>query len=48
VIAVSEKREQRTCPAGTRFISSVGELALRPGWPSMFRAYLHEEEGYRK
>jgi acetyl-CoA synthetase len=25
-----------------------GELALRPGWPSMFRAYLHEEERYRK
>ncbi|HMA81324.1 MAG TPA: acetate--CoA ligase, partial [Candidatus Binatia bacterium] len=26
----------------------VGELALRPGWPSMFRGYLHEEERYRK
>jgi acetyl-CoA synthetase len=26
----------------------VGELALRPGWPSMFRSYLHEEERYRK
>jgi acetyl-CoA synthetase len=25
-----------------------GELALRPGWPCMFRAYLHEEERYRK
>jgi acetyl-CoA synthetase len=25
-----------------------GELALRPGWPSMFRGYLHEEERYRK
>lgn len=25
-----------------------GELALRPGWPSMFRAYLHEEERYEK
>ncbi len=24
-----------------------GELALRPGWPSMFRGYLHEEERYR-
>ncbi|MDY7086898.1 MAG: acetate--CoA ligase [Actinomycetota bacterium] len=22
----------------------VGELALRPGWPSMFRGYLHEPE----
>ena len=27
---------------------SVGELALRPGWPSMMRGYLHEEERYRK
>jgi acetyl-CoA synthetase len=26
----------------------VGELALRPGWPSMFRGYLHEEERYRQ
>ena len=25
-----------------------GELALRPGWPSMFRAYLHDEERYRR
>jgi acetyl-CoA synthetase len=25
-----------------------GELALRPGWPSMFRGYLKEEERYRK
>ena len=25
-----------------------GQLALRSGWPSMFRAYLHEEERYRK
>jgi acetyl-CoA synthetase len=27
---------------------AVGQLALRPGWPSMFRGYLHEEERYRK
>ena len=25
-----------------------GELALKPGWPSMFRAYLHDDERYRK
>ncbi len=25
-----------------------GELALRPGWPSMFRGYLGEEERYRR
>ena len=26
----------------------MGELALRAGWPSMFRGYLHEEERYRR
>jgi acetyl-CoA synthetase len=25
-----------------------GELALRPGWPSMFRGYLHDEARYRR
>jgi acetyl-CoA synthetase len=25
-----------------------GELALRPGWPSMFRGYLHEDERYER
>ena len=25
-----------------------GELALRPGWPSMFRGYLHDDEQYHK
>ncbi len=24
-----------------------GELALRPGWPSMFRGYLHDDDRYR-
>jgi acetyl-CoA synthetase len=27
---------------------TVGELALRPGWPSMFRAYLNEPERYAR
>jgi len=27
---------------------TAGELALRPGWPSMFRGYLNEPEHYRK
>lgn len=27
---------------------ALGELALRPGWPSMMRGYLGEEERYRK
>jgi acetyl-CoA synthetase len=26
----------------------AGELALKPGWPSMFRAYLNEEDRYRR
>jgi acetyl-CoA synthetase len=26
----------------------MGELALRPGWPSMMRGYLNEDERYRK
>jgi acetyl-CoA synthetase len=41
-------------PAGERRVEVVGEpdvqgeLALRPGWPSMFRGYWREEERYRK
>lgn len=27
---------------------TMGELALRPGWPSMMRTYLHEDARYRK
>jgi acetyl-CoA synthetase len=27
---------------------TVGELALRPGWPSMFRGYLHDGARYAK
>jgi len=27
---------------------TMGELALRPGWPSMFRGYLGQDERYRK
>jgi acetyl-CoA synthetase len=27
---------------------AVGELALRPGWPSMFRGYLDDEARYRQ
>lgn len=29
-------------------VGKVGELALRPGWPSMMRAYLHEQARYDK
>jgi acetyl-CoA synthetase len=38
---------------GTQTVEPVGpevegELALRPGWPSMFRGYLHDEERYKE
>ncbi|KFE36196.1 acetate--CoA ligase [Thioclava atlantica] len=33
----------RDCGTG-----EIGELALRPGWPSMMRTYLHEEARYEK
>ena len=29
-------------------IGEVGELALRPGWPSIMRAYLNEQERFEK
>jgi acetyl-CoA synthetase len=37
-------------PGGVRELGAgeVGQLALRPGWPSMFRGYLHEDERYAK
>ncbi len=28
--------------------NKIGELALKAGWPSMFRGYLHDEERYQK
>jgi acetyl-CoA synthetase len=42
---------RRTADGGVeevRGAGATGELALRPGWPSMFRGYLGEEERYRK
>jgi acetyl-CoA synthetase len=42
---------RRTADGGVELISEPdiqGELALRPGWPSMFRAYWNEPERYRK
>ena len=36
--------ETTTIPAAP---NEEGDLALRPGWPSMFRGYLHDEERYR-
>jgi acetyl-CoA synthetase len=42
---------QRTADGGVTEIAEPdvqGELALRPGWPSMFRGYLGEENRYRR
>jgi acetyl-CoA synthetase len=42
---------RRTADGGASVIDTPnveGELALRPGWPSMFRGYLGEPERYRK
>jgi acetyl-CoA synthetase len=38
-------RDGRAVEAGA---GEQGELALRPGWPSMFRGYLGQEERYRR
>ena len=41
----------RRTQAGVDVVDAAGEqgeLALRPGWPSMFRAYLHEPDRYRE
>ena len=35
------------CAEQVHDADSEGELALRPGWPSMFRGYLNEDERYR-
>jgi acetyl-CoA synthetase len=45
--AIVERREGGTVREITEPMV-MGELALRPGWPSMMRAYLNEEERYRK
>jgi acetyl-CoA synthetase len=43
IVARTEAGSVAVQPAGVH-----GELALKPGWPSMFRAYLGEEERYRR
>lgn len=42
---IVERGEAGLTELGT---GQVGELALRPGWPSMMRAYLHEKARYDK
>jgi acetyl-CoA synthetase len=43
----SDKDETVACQV-IQTPNAVGELALRPGWPSMFRTYLGEPERYAK
>ncbi|MFP3921687.1 MAG: acetate--CoA ligase [Dichotomicrobium sp.] len=47
IAAVVEKREDGHIHPVSEPMK-VGELALEPGWPSMMRAYLHEEQRYNK
>jgi acetyl-CoA synthetase len=44
--AIVRRRDQRTVEV-VHAPDVEGELALKPGWPSMFRGYLHDEERYR-
>jgi acetyl-CoA synthetase len=52
VVAVDDENEPILEPDGSVRIltepGAEGVLALRRGWPSMFRGYLHEEERYAK
>jgi acetyl-CoA synthetase len=44
--AILHRDEERIERVETPSVS--GDLAIRAGWPSMFREYLHEDERYRK
>ncbi|MBX2830503.1 MAG: acetate--CoA ligase [Rhodospirillales bacterium] len=44
---IVEKMADGTLREATKPMT-IGQLALRPGWPSMMRAYLHEDERYNK
>ncbi|ANZ13775.1 acetate-CoA ligase [Streptomyces noursei ATCC 11455] len=49
VLERGEDGRARITDGGVRAVHEpdvVGELALRPGWPSMFRGYLHDEKRY--
>jgi acetyl-CoA synthetase len=45
--AIVRRQEDGSLSEITQPMTS-GQLALKRGWPSMFRGYLHEEERYRK
>jgi acetyl-CoA synthetase len=48
VAAALVRRTEAGAIAVIDSVDTPGELALRPGWPSMFRAYLGQQERYRK
>jgi acetyl-CoA synthetase len=51
VLARGEDGRARVVDGGVEVLDgpdAEGELALRPGWPSMFRGYLHEPERYER
>jgi acetyl-CoA synthetase len=45
--SIVRKRDDGSCEV-VDAPDQEGELALRAGWPSMFRGYLHQDERYRK
>jgi acetyl-CoA synthetase len=45
--SIAHRRRDGTLEFVTR-PDEQGDLVLRPGWPSMFRGYLNDEERYRK
>lgn len=45
-IAIARRREDGSVELLD--VDQVGEIVLRPGWPSMFKAYLNNEQRYRE
>lgn len=48
--AIVKRREQKGKQTSFEVLSSanqVGELAIKQGWPSMFRGYIHQDEKYQ-
>ncbi len=48
IVRHSEGDDEGTVVEPVTTPDTIGELALKPGWPSMFRTYIGEEERYRK
>jgi len=46
-VAIMQQNDDGTLTEVTEF-GKEGELSLKTGWPSMFRAYLHDKERYEK